>query len=537
MFKKTDPYSLRKFCILLNQNKPIGSIAIEYTVKYYEDVLVNNTDGPEIDNSRKYIITCNQKIKINNPSGSDLTPQIINSFDDYPILFTNQITNNIASLPGVTIQLLEYSPKTINTKVQTSGTSTTSAGNVVGNSASDTIGSSTSQSNSYGASVSLDGMSANAEHSETSSKDQSQTLGSDFSENTTKEASNSESMSVKDWGIYAQVDPVTNTPSWICGQEYPWDIFKCRSSDITSTNPNNPAQVRVSIAASLSANLSDGTVLFPPSQLSLFGLEFIMKGLWLVKVPNNSSSDLIQLQHIINYFTATHALSDPGKTDNTVFAYMDLKPSTLNVSTTESLDTTINLPLMALNPIGNKNAIIGFLPKRFTITPAPAGAASMPTNFKIISSENNLLILDETHYVSHFPPTAGFSATNKSLNASFTGTCQQLIITAYFKILDTDSHYTLFMKHWKGSETGFMLKITINGDTEGTIVKHIDSYEAEGGENNLLSISLRNLDYTSTDFHDYLQLGVNTIKISITPVDQTTTNSSYHIRAISIEQN
>ena len=93
------------------------------------------------------------------------------------------------------------------------------------------------------------------------------------------------------------------------------------------------------------------------------------------------------------------------------------------------------------------------------------------------------------------------------------------------------------MKHWKLGSDDIKLTIVVNEDN--TIVKYVDAREGEGGEDNLLSISLRDLRYASGDFHDYLQLGLNCIKITIEPASGQFADrdgyGSYGIRAISIE--
>ena len=35
-------------------------------------------------------------------------------------------------------------------------------------------------------------------------------------------------MSVKDWGSYATINPVYLYPTWVFGQEYPWNAIDCR---------------------------------------------------------------------------------------------------------------------------------------------------------------------------------------------------------------------------------------------------------------------------------------------------------------------
>lgn len=94
--------------------------------------------------------------------------------------------------------------------------------------------------------------------------------------------------------------------------------------------------------------------------------------------------------------------------------------------------------------------------------------------------------------------------------------------------------YNLFIKNWKTGTLGFQLSIDVNGNK---ITKYVDSREGEGGENNFLSVSLRNKDFSSIDYHNYLLLGFNTITITITPIGGTVdSGSQYHMRAISVEK-
>jgi hypothetical protein len=122
------------------------------------------------------------------------------------------------------------------------------------------------------------------------------------------------------------------------------------------------------------------------------------------------------------------------------------------------------------------------------------------------------------------------------MRAYFTENCTALKISAYFKIANSITEYTLHIKHWKLASTDIKLTFVVNRDEDNPIVKYVDAREAEGGEDNLLSISLRDLRYASGDFHDYLQLGLNCIEITIEPAcGQLAERDGYAIRAMSIE--
>ena len=120
-----------------------------------------------------------------------------------------------------------------------------------------------------------------------------------------------------------------------------------------------------------------------------------------------------------------------------------------------------------------------------------------------------------------------------------TSNVSSLSIRLLFKITDSASNFTFYMKHWKTSAVGIKLTLTINGNTANSLTKYVDAFEAEGGENNLLAIALRNQDISSVDYHDYLKLGLNAIDIAINPIEPISAGAAavvYQIRAVSIEK-
>ena len=196
---------------------------------------------------------------------------------------------------------------------------------------------------------------------------------------------------------------------------------------------------------------------------------------------------------------------------------------------------------MGLDPLGvnSSSAIVGFLPVKFippaTITP-PATSATLPLKFKTIAATNDLMIQNATDYGSL--TTSGFSVSQASLTANWSSTQNiPYTLVMYFKVIDSVSEYTLNIKHWTTQATGVQLTIVINEDTSNTIIKYVTALEGEGGDNNLLSIALRDLDFASIDYHDYLQLGLNSISIKMEPInDNWSSDCGYQIRAVSISQ-
>jgi len=447
----------------------------------------------------------------------------LTSYDNYPVLVNALMSMNKAA--GLDWQLLDYSPKTVNTAVQTSGSSGTSVGATSGISSSASVGSSTSETNSFGVSASVGFMgemptgsvTSSADHSSTNTSDRSNTSGNESSKSRNSESSSSDSMSIKDWGSYALVNPVTKNPAWTFGQEYPWDAITCRKSGGTEygiDNPDNPTQVLLNVPTSMSSPLYDGVSLYPPSELSMFGVNFVMKATWRVYVHDHAQEE-VMLSHILNYMSGSHRINPafPSSNPDVILppslVYIDPEATVLSVPPGQSLSTKLNLNLMALDPLGTQggNAIVGFLPKKFLIKPMTAQSSTIPpTSFKIISTTNDLMIQDVSHYAIGHDVGCGFSTLQTALQANFTEHCSELQLMMYFKVIDSIQDYTLYLKHWKTAATGVMLTFIINEDVENPITKYVDALEAEGGEKNLLSISLRNLDFASVDYFDFCSL-------------------------------
>lgn len=499
--------------------KRVGTTIISYEIRPYRDVR-------NLSEALAYQVLCTQRIVIPNqkpytPGGLD-----VEHFHAYPAVVMNQISLTATESGTPTHpELVSYSPRTLNASVVTSvssGSGTSGAATM-----QHTNGSSTSQSNSFGASASLGffgdvvtgGLSIDYEHGWGSEQSRSASAGSETG--SSRHRDSSESMSVKDWACYASLDPHSSSPTWVWGQEYPWNVIQYRNT-LKGSNITLPNFV--------TGVLYDGTQLFPPSELSQFGIDFTMKAVWIVK-----TTAPVDIVHTVNYYTAYHKLVGT-----------DIQAGIHAPHSFTCGASNLDLCRYGLDPVPNRSsaagAIVGFIPGRFLVPPSPAvvsgSTVTPPTAFKIISSGNNLLIEDRTSYagLTTADDEAGFSAFETALTAKFTQNCPALTMRLSFKIIDTSQSYQLYLKHWKSHPTGVMLSLVFNGDTSRPLVKYVDAFEAEGGENNLLTISLRNLNYGSVDYHDYLQLGLNTIDITLTPIGGSAGPCRYQVRAISIER-
>ena len=547
MFKRNDPNTFTKYFDLYSgrtdkkeEKELIGYLVAEYYIKKYDQLQAKDFNGIMHQRDQFFMVHCSQRIVIYNKEGLQVNPdENASSYDNYPALI-NTFINLECEADGFELQLLDLSPKTVNTQVQNSGSTGSDVGKTTTNSRSNTVGSSTAQTNSYGASVSVSLMdfsvSTNYEHSNTDTHEQSRTSGTDRANSENRNESETAAMSIKDWGSYSVINPENKNATWIFGQEYPWSAIDCRKTDC-SKNHNNDSQVQLIIPDQMVARLFDGKMLYPPSQLSMFGVNFLMKGLWLVKLPPNASAD-ISFNHEVNYFSASHCVESIDKTGSApakqvVNVYMDKDPVRLNA---ETLTTTVNLGALALDPLGtgSKEAILGFLPNKFMVKPEPASSSNPPVPFKSLADSNTLLVLDSTNY-QNCGIGSGFKSSGSLLTGTFSQQCQTLSITAYFKVTNVIDNYSLFMKHWKIGTADIKLTITINNDQSNQIVKYIDSIESEGGEKNLLSIDLRDQNYSSVDYYDYIQLGLNSITISIEQIDGYVEGGGYQLRAMSVE--
>ena len=480
-----------------------GQTIIQYEVREYTDTR-NSTE------TKSYVVTCTQRLILPNPN--PYTPSAGNTlgFREYPALVTNNIA--ISDPNGVIqdIMLLNYTPRTLNTAVSTNQSSGQSSDLSV--SQQYTAGSSTAQTNSYGVSSSVGffgdaptgGISASSETSETTERSFSLSDGNAVDHGS--QLSNSNSMSIKDWGSYSSINPLGTSSSkfpctsltWVWGQEYPWNVIKLKNTD---SNGN------VVLPAYVSQRLYDGTQVYPPSELSLFGVDFVCKASWLI-TPNagEAQSEEITFNHNLTYGAASHFLAGEALTVN---LSTNGEPFTYSSS-------VVDLAVLALDPIRSTDrhaAIIGFVLNQFDVPPTPKNSA-----FSITAEANNLLVRGQ-----------GFTGI---MTTDFSSP-ETVQMTAYFKIVDSASDISLSLKHWVLDSTPCTLTIVVNGNSDATITKFVDAPEVGSGGDNVMVIALRKKDFTSVDYCDYLQMGLNTIEITLSPVGSSST-TTYSLLAMAV---
>lgn len=228
-----------------------------------------------------------------------------------------------------------------------------------------------------------------------------------------------------------------------------------------------------------------------------------MKATWHVALPSDLAQQTLHLDHELNYLTASH-----GYKGDKPYVRIDAAPASFRI-----VSPDIDLTLLGLDPIkngeGDNGAVVGFSANHFVVPP------SNGSSFKILSGANNLQVTG-TGFDTGM--TTGFGEAPVKLKI-------------LFKIIDDLYQYSLFIKHWKVGKIGCKMTIVCNGDEANPLIRYVDDIEGAGGENNLLTLNLRNKDYASIDYHDYLLLGTNTIEITITPNEA---GACYQLRAIAI---
>ena len=494
-------------------NELFGTTYIRYEVRQLVDVR-------NLKEVKSYSITCTQRVVIPNATKFEFSPADTTKFKDYPALLSSEF--GLQAHATSNVRLLNYSPRTVNTTI-TGSTSQSKAENQ-SISRQHTSGSSTSETNTYGTSASL-GFFGDAptgsigfdySHSSTSEQNRSATAGRE--RGSSAEHGQNDTMSLKDWAGYAylrnrkdadgkDIETGYRTPTWVWGQEYPWDLIQYRYFKSGAVQLPDFVKDRM-------LDNSNPPLVLPPSQLSLFGIDFTMKAAWLVDLSPDIAQQDMWVQHLMDYMRATHELKG-GK----LTVEVDTTPQKFKVDSPK-----LDLTLLGLDPVrdgsAQNGAVIGFIPSKFVTAPPKAAA----DKFKIISEANTLQV---TGHGFDKPMLANVTAANKA------------ILTMQFKIVDTRCSYTLFMKHWKTTEKGCKLTFVFNKknnaeqDEANTVTRHVDWNEGEGGEDNLSSIVMRNKDYTSVDYHDYLAMGLNSVEITIEPIEAAA-SAGYFLRALAI---
>lgn len=522
-----DLNTVRKKIDIYEKNKRIGYVLCSYSVvKVDEYENLGFTSKINNLNSSNYLLNISQRIIYFNINSTSSLLENNGEYKDYPIILNGNI--NITKHDCVDITVMDYSPKIINTEINKTESNTDSEGKTTSISKSSTTGNSTSGTISLGVSP----LGPSIDVSGTYSQDNSVTDSQDNSLSKNNDQSNSFSMAIEDWGSYAYVNTLKDMQigvGWDFGQQSPWNSLRYKEIyNLDTINEEN--KVLVKLPNNVLSKLIDNDTLLPPSGISLYGFDFIMEGSFLIKMNDPIIED-IEIEHLFMLSKGTHK-----KEGNMVKVYKDQNPSPLffkpNCLPEYFPKTKITPSVLSLNPIGSKfnSAVIGFFHKSFDLLPTDK------LGFKITSFENDLIIRSSE---ITFNNTSPYSLIKNSLCLSFSEEHNEISFDIFFKIADSYNNYNLIFKNWildssKSSDCmGVELKFIINDDEETGITKIVNDCFREGGQSNILSFNLRNLDYQSVDFYNYLTIGLNKISVKVRKIDSSI-NMKYLINAISI---
>lgn len=495
----SDLHSVAESLPIKVNNVAVGTLLAEYEVRARPDLR-------GLEAHRAYALSVRMRVLLSNPY--EFAPGKVEGFYDYPAAFSNtlSVVPGADGAGGVTTYLVDYSPKTINSEINTSRSS--SSGTSDGSNIQRSSGSSTSETNSWEVSVGagMFGWLFTPSISGGGGGSTTYARSDDVSQGTTRsvdaQSSLSMSMSVKDWAVYGQVAPDGLGAKWLWGQEFPWNVLDYfdTSWNNRKPNPNKPIDSNhVNLPAFVKERMwledpKNGNHLVPPSQLSLYGVNFCANADWLVRANEKSSVDeVITIRHGLRYFTASHYFQDGT---GALIATLSTKPGIFEHTSRE-----LNLPILALDPILGRGippaASVGFSPQEFI----SGGGLGEP--FRIVSSGNNLYIAGE-----------GFtrpSSNNDTMLADIGQTGARFEIK--FKVVDLDGPLALYIKHWKTTRRGCRLGITING--LGKITRVVDALDAGDGSDNITTVLLLQRSYTTEGYFNYLSLGLNTIVVEV----------------------
>lgn len=431
------------------------------------------------------MISLKQRIIIPSGLGYVPGPFTTSSYANYPAVLENLV--QVSADDKAQITLHHMFPKTLNSQISTSRSSDMSTNK--GSSVEHSSGSTNTNVNTFGVGVSagifgeLPVFNVSAEYSHSWENSQSRNLALGTTSGSAANIGASASMSIKDWSAYGSLDNQGIDPHWIWGQSFPWDVIQYNQSD-GGSNIVLPDFIQERLKT------GDGFVL-PPSDLSLFGLDFTMAAAWFVDFPDGiTSEEAISFNHVTRCYTATHQRSGDD---------VSASLQTQSDSSEHSYQAQFSLSDYALAPILNagadNGAAIGFFANPFTYFPAKAADP-----FKIVSPAGNLQV-----------EGSGFGEV---MRTTFAGPVK---LEATFKVADTQNDYALLLMHWIDEKTGpCSVNWTVNGNWSGQI--QVSASEGVGGQNNVSSLELRNSDLTSINFHDYLVIGTNRVELVIEPV-------------------
>nr|WP_315398290.1 hypothetical protein [uncultured Sphingobacterium sp.] len=524
---------IRKKHDLFNEKRErIGYTILNYTliqIEEQEDFSYEN--NPDADRQNKYLLDISQRIIYFNKNSIDVNPvKDQKSFLNYPVSLIAQIN---LMVDNIDISIIDYDPKVINNQINKNESESDAKGNINSSTVSSTRSNSISNSINVGVSATAGIMDSNVsshmDFTHTETNDFSRTKGSETSNSVNKEHVVGASMAIEDWGSYANINTLAETQkgvTWNFGQQYPWNALLYKKYEKELEDGSNT--VKINLPSYVKNRLYDNGTILPPSAISLYGFDFTMSCSFLI-TTSDFLNDLVRIEHNYKILKASHLKDTENEnimvTTDKNFSFLTFEEGTL------TKEHQISLNLLSLDPIclSNNAAIIGFFKKSFELMP------SEKNGFRIKSYENDLLIQSESLIFEK--EESPYSIANNNLMVTL-GKGDSAVFNLYFKVTDRAKNYNLNLKHWLSDDStehlkGIDITFKINDDDECLLSKNLKDIFREGGENNVMTISLRNINFSSIHFHEYLKVGLNRIQITLTNTNEVT--MKYILNALSIE--
>ena len=458
---------------------PFGRSIIEYQ-------MYRRTDVSNLKHVRGHFLHVTQRIIIPNQTEYSPGAKTSVSYENYPAIIHNRMKIDLNN--KATARLSSVFPRTLNSNVTANSSSSSTGSSSVMHQT--TSGSSSTNVNTFGVTVSLGffgeipigDLALSYSHSWIHGSSHEAMAGD--SATASSSDGKSTTMSVKDWSAYSQLGEDDLSVAWIWGQSYPWDVILYSHSQ-SGDNIELPDFIR--------QRMINGDILLPPSELSLFGVDFTAHAGWIIEYPEGVTEDeTVTVSHETTCYTASHSLNDKKLS-------ADLQ-SAAEASLAKYSSPSLALSLYSLAPVGGYGvedpATIGFRVDAFSYPPTkPAD------KFKIVSKTNDLQVTG-----------SGF---DDIMTSSFK---TDPTLELQFKIADTHLDYSLILFHWLEGDCDCLVNWTVNEKFSGS--SRINRVVNSEGQASDTVIPIRNRDFGSLNFHDYLVIGLNSVKLRISRIDE-----------------
>lgn len=470
-----------------------AAIELQLIVQYFSDLSHQttsiNAEGLKVKKNDFFLIDSLARVLARNPN-------TVSEISIYPALMDCNLSYNTCN----EIQFIEIFPRTLNSEMSSSITD--DEGTNKNSSHSYTSGSSNSQSNSFGVNIgysTLQGFSAGVDYrlAIENSSHRSNTIANDTGYRLGQSVQ--VSMSIKDWGAFGIINQKEKQVDWKWGQTYPWDAISFNQRDYENF---------ILLPGYMTRRLliNETKSLTSPNHLSMYGVDFLMTSKTKIKITDNTpENSFIKPVFNLEMLQAKNAIIPQGEKVD-VKVKIDPNSRTLVLHSEENIDLyqVSLIQLSEKNSLHNCNIFFDTDPYIYF----------KDKNFRVNSSINNLLI-DGLNF--NFSKEKGLVALDETSE-----------LEVFFKIIDNAVNYDLILMHWlEGNNTGVQLQVEINDCFETML--EVNFTEGKGGHNNRSVISLRNTDFNSAHFHDFLLLGLNKIKIKIKKKDPKTIYKLYGI--------